>query len=465
MQTALPRVLIRLLAVAALVSICSSARAQTITLQPTGTFYRVQKIRPTGQQPHWISQADCLAKDIISFPITLSGAYLGTTLQVWAGNSGIDCTQVSERTNTGTAECWQVYNAPATISPTTIQISSIDIVARNTPNVVTPIGYPTACNLNGVNSTNSPPNGQQLTLTFMLVTSGTSFVGTPQQWTDIGYDTAPPSEATNVQAGAGETRVHLTWTDAVESDIRSYNFYCDPPPGSVVAPGADAGLTTQGPPLGTLDDVGSGGSLIGTGGDPGLGFGGSLLSSGGTTGFGGSLLGTGGGSLISAGGSFFSNGGAGGTGGDTGSGGLIGVGVSSGGTTQTLASCSSTSALQEGQSPVDPDKPLSQYACGSVTGTIANNGTVSHLINNVSYTFAVAAVDQVGNVGVLSQNTCGTPINVTDFFELYKDAGGRAGGGICSLSFANNPARSGILFVGSMLALAAVTRRARRRRH
>jgi hypothetical protein len=469
MLIALPRVFLRLAVVAAILSAAPLASAQSILLQPQGTFYRQQPIRPTGQQPHWISQSDCLAKDVISFPITMTG-YLSYTLQVWAGNQGTDCSPANQRQAGGAATCWLVYSAPATASPTTIHVSAIDIVARNTPDVATPLGYPAACA-----AANSPPAGQQLTLMFMLISSGTSIVGSPVSWNDIGYDTAPPSGASNVAAASGETRVHLTWTDAIDSDIRSYKFYCDPPPGSVLA---DGGLKIQGPPLGTLD-FGDGGSFFGTGGDLSFGLGGSF-GNGGTgslLGSGGTFFGAGGGSLISAGGSFFGTGGTGGIGGDTslgGTGGTIvggGTVVDTGGTTAvTATNCSADSVLQPGVNPTNPDAndpsaTLTGYECGSVTGIIANNGTVSHLVNNVNYVFSVAAVDQVGNVGVLSQNACATPVNVTDFFELYKEAGGKAGGGICSMSFSQNPARTGILFAGGLLALAGVARRARRRQN
>ena len=45
---------------------------------------------------------------------------------------------------------------------------------------------------------------------------------------------------------------------------------------------------------------------------------------------------------------------------------------------------------------------------------------------------AVAGVDRVGNSGPLSPIACGTPQPVTTFFEAYREAGGRGGGGFCS---------------------------------
>jgi hypothetical protein len=458
----LRRILFHFAIIGAMLMAASVAHAQAITLQPQGVFYRDQPIRPSGRLPHWISQSDCLAQDVIHFPVTMT-TYMGLTLQVWAGNQGVDCQPAAERQGTA-AECWLVYSAPATISPTTVDIKAVDIVARFIPGVNTQLGYPEACTMNP----NSPPAGQQLTLYFMLISSGTSIAmgsGAVQKWTDIGYDIAPPTEATNLTANPGETRVTLNWTDAVDSDIVLYNFYCDPAPGSL--PTADGGLTSQGPPLGLLDTggvtgIGAGGiSGIGTGGDLNAGIVGSggTLGAGATTGFAGTDFG--------------------GTAGDNGLAGTAGTGGAtatiSGGTTTTTTTtqpnCDANSVLQPGVSPVldASGMPLSmslaRYQCGSVNGIYAKTGKVNGLVNKVRYVFSVAAVDHVGNVGVFAaNNACATPINVTDFFELYRAAGGKAGGGICSISSVSGGTRAGILLAGGVLALAFAARRSFRRR-
>jgi hypothetical protein len=439
----LRRILSSFALVAAVLTASSVARAQVITLQPMGVFYRDQKIRPPGRLPHWVSQEDCLAQDVIHFPIVMTG-YLGYTLQVWAANQGVDCRPPNERMPGGSAECWQVYNAPATAQQITVDIKAVDLVARNTPDKTPTTGFPEACS-----DPTSPTAGQALTLYFMLVSSGTSIVGNPAQWTDIGYDTSPPTEASALKAEPGETRVTLNWTDAVNSDIVLYNFYCDPAPGSM--PTSDGGLTSQGPPIGLLDIGGA--SSLGTGGDTsilGIGTGGTTSIFGTTTGgTGGTLLGTGGDNGLA---------GTAGTGGTT----LVGGGTTT--TTSSEPNCTTESVLQPGVSPVSPT-PLDHYMCGSVNGIAATTGKVSGLINQVRYVFSVAAVDHVGNIGVFAaNNACATPIEVTDFFELYKAAGGKGGGGICSISSVRGGTRTGILLAGGVLALAFAARRSLRRR-
>ncbi len=47
---------------------------------------------------------------------------------------------------------------------------------------------------------------------------------------------------------------------------------------------------------------------------------------------------------------------------------------------------------------------------------------------------AIAGYDSVGNVGVLSEVVCGTPEPVIDFFDVYREWGGLAGGGFCNCS-------------------------------
>ncbi len=212
MRPALARVLFGLAVLASLFVASPPAQAQSIILQPAGQFYRKQPLRTSpSQQPHWVSQGDCLAKDVISFPITMTG-FFGYTLQVWAGDQGTDCTQVTARQGS-TAVCWLLYSQPAQISPLTIDISAVDLVARKTPlatdtstsvSAVMHGTYPDAC-LNA-----GSPTGQALSLYFFFVTGGPNVMGTPQIWSDIGYDIAAPNAPTDVVAGSGETRARVT---------------------------------------------------------------------------------------------------------------------------------------------------------------------------------------------------------------------------------------------------------------
>jgi len=52
---------------------------------------------------------------------------------------------------------------------------------------------------------------------------------------------------------------------------------------------------------------------------------------------------------------------------------------------------------------------------------------------------------------VLSGLACGTPRDVTGFYEAYTEAGGQAGGGYCTFA----PAHRDALWTGAALLLAA----------
>ncbi|WP_437959306.1 hypothetical protein WME76_06395 [Sorangium sp. So ce119] len=102
--------------------------------------------------------------------------------------------------------------------------------------------------------------------------------------------------------------------------------------------------------------------------------------------------------------------------------------------------------------------------CGKVGK--ANRGSAEGLTNGNSYVVGVAAYDAVGNAGPLSALACGTPVEVDGFFEKYREAGGQAGGGFCSVE---GPVGAGSWVswpLGAVTAGAALGlwRRSRRRR-
>jgi hypothetical protein len=127
------------------------------------------------------------------------------------------------------------------------------------------------------------------------------------------------------------------------------------------------------------------------------------------------------------------------------------AGEQAAGGTSTTGSCSS-SVLIEGNS------PLGLKSCGSTSSKLSTSGeTDDSLVNGTNYAVAVAAEDNLGNLGVLSAVTCGTPQEVTGYFEAYRAAGGEAGGGFCSFGPARRPGLP--LAAALALGLAALVRR------
>jgi len=95
-----------------------------------------------------------------------------------------------------------------------------------------------------------------------------------------------------------------------------------------------------------------------------------------------------------------------------------------------LPSCTASNRLVPG---TRANAELQQFRCGEASST-ALSGMATGLVNYVAYNVAVAATDTFENVGKLSTLGCQVPQPVTGFFEAYRNAGGRAGGGFCSLS-------------------------------
>jgi hypothetical protein len=115
-----------------------------------------------------------------------------------------------------------------------------------------------------------------------------------------------------------------------------------------------------------------------------------------------------------------------------------------------------SSVLVAGQAHPEEDT----YECGSVGSLATDSATTSmSLKNGVKYAVAVTLADSVGNESVLSNVACGTPAEVTGFFEAYRAAGGQGGGGFCSFA---PPRRAAVpLGVALLLAGAAFARRRR----
>jgi hypothetical protein len=363
-----------------------AARAESITLP--SSMQRKQRFRSASQLPNWVSRSDCLARDVLTFsPVTLQD-YLGYDLEVWAGNSNVDCADPDNRADGGS--CFQVYAAKANSATMKVQIDALDLVARGAANPDYPDVY------NGAAS----KKRTALDLTFLLIDADGNVGGKPKLWTDIGYDVSPPSPPTALSASESETRIYLDWTAPDDLDLKSYRFYCDPARGSERR---DGGLST----LGAVSAVSQAESTDAGGGQSDAAK----------------------------------------TDGEDGG--------------RSNDRCSESDLIAAGVDPTTT-RGLDEHVCGGSATADDHTGTVDHLVNGVDYSLAVAAVDEIGNVSVLSRPVCETPIPVTDFFELYRQAGGKAGGGFCSLSRAPNATSrcTTTLFAG--LLLCAAMRRKRR---
>ena len=119
--------------------------------------------------------------------------------------------------------------------------------------------------------------------------------------------------------------------------------------------------------------------------------------------------------------------------------------------TSADGSCTSTVLI--------PGKHATVDECGSVDGkSVSEIVGEKDVSNGVLYAAAIASVDELGNVGVLSEIVCATPKEATGYFEAYRAAGGKCGGGFCSFG----PATRGtfaMAFALAALGLAVARRR------
>jgi hypothetical protein len=408
----------------------STARAQSVSIGPDSTI--VRKFDHSNldiSRRYWVNQYDCLNQDVLTFQATLVGNYLGLNLEVWAGTS--KCTDLTARTAGSAATCWRVYLQPAAVPVQSVPINARNIAAHNPPTgaqdapVVLP--EPSVCD--------GTTGAQAISLYFMITNSLGELQGTSAVWASGGYDTAAPAPPTGMHADGGESMIHFSWTRSADSDILGYNLYCDT--GGSTRP--DSGLSGASfePHFGFL-------AL-----DASLGAGGAL-GSGGAFGAGG-VLGAGG---------FGGLGGAGGTAA------IVDAGKSDAATVKdaaaaNLGSCSTSTRVPTIMVPGQA-APSSLF-CGYVAGITASTGSAKGLVNNTPYVVSMAAVDRVGNIGVLSNLDCATPIEITDFFELYKNYGGHGGGGFCSMSRRQRP--GGFALSALSLSVFGAALRRRRRAH
>jgi hypothetical protein len=380
----------------------SLARAQTATITWDGVNpVRKVPLNRHAAQPYWVSRADCLDNDTFTFNISVAGTGDLGTLEVWA-STGTDCSVADNRYNSAiTPICYPVFYAVPVVGANPVTIRVQDVVDSTKVPAISSVGHGTA------NACNNATTSASITvnLYFVLVQSGTTsnnFSGAAPKY-PFTYDLAGPPPPASVSAGIGENSLFVHWAVSGNADILGYSIYCanqeSVPPGLIGAAGA-----------------------AGAGGIQGAG-------------------GTGGGAGESAAGT------------DTGGTGTGGTGTAGTAGQLTINQNCFSSVLFANQLP-----PATMAPCGTGNGSTQSEGQAKGLQNDQSYAVGVAAFDQVGNVGVLSNLACATPQLVDDFFDRYRAAGGKAGGGFCTIQRYASP-WAALLLAGATVAYALRRRR------
>lgn len=393
-----------LIAAITVLAMATAARADTIITPNTTNISRTVPLRTDPVTALWISRADCLANDVLTFPVVATG-YQGS-LEVWASN-GASCLPPESRDSTA-AQCWKVFSGAFTNAIFQVPIRVQDIAAMNKPPE-----FPQSV---GTESSCTPPAGtasaaQPITLFFMDILGDQNEGGSSWETKLDLVGPAPPlaAAAGTSPLGIGNTILIPAWSTTGDIDVAGYNFFC-------------AQVAAAATPVGTFGaGVGDAGAIDAAVDDA---SGATVTCSDAST-----------------------------DGGDDGASDAAPACTTPVATPVTSAtidaspspSCGAVSAFVVGAPPTTSD-----VQCGSVAGAAATSFTITGLTNFTEYEVAVGSVDAVGNVGPLSTLGCAEPQPVEGFAENYRSAGGTGGGGFCSMG-RPAPGRTGWRWVASSL--------------
>ncbi len=233
------------------------------------------------------------------------------------------------------------------------------------------------------------------------------------------YDVSGPLPPSDPSLGAGNrllvANFKSTAGNTTGGDLVGYRAYCFPSRSGKTAVG-DAG-TAATPETGTTDT----GTAVEDGGDAGDAAGDA----------------------------------AGEDGGDADTGTVVDTGSAAATDAAVPANCPANVPFTAGEI---PGPELDEFICMPDTNTSSGKLTISGLTNDITYAVALTSSDRHGNPGAFSGVTCGTPKLTNDFYTLYRNGGGTAGGGYCAIG----PRGASFGLAGVSLLLALLARFARR---
>jgi hypothetical protein len=431
--------------------------------------------RPLGLTPLGVNYQDCIDDMTLQFSVELAGFDGTTNMQIWATKSG-DCTATSTRGLAGVSAntCWLVNQGFTAQQILLTQSRQFNVRVQD---LVGPQNAP-GLGANLVHEGPSACTQQQsfapvpMTIWFLALDSAGNSVGTPFEY-QIPTDLVGPPPPATVTTLVGDTLMQVNWTPNTDGDTGGYNIFIDPIPGQE---GTSAAGTVASMPQLICPDSGSAvvadaaASDGGSSGDAQTDAMASIDASNITSPDAGCIL-------VNVGGSSSPTNSQ--TSCPTDPVLASGIVEDGGGTTTVVPSSDDASDDAAGPSLgttvvatggggistiptshiVSPNVATNE----TVTGETNSTYTLKGLKNQVPYNIVVAAVDNSGNIGPPSLQACGTPAPIDDFWKIYREDGGTAGG-FCALEAAGAPAGSTLALVGAgALALGAVGRRRRRR--
>ena len=200
----------------------------SITLVPnaqgikrTDEYYaRRNRIGTSLSRPWWISYADCLANDVITFSLTVRDT--SDPLEIWAGSE--NC--ATNRSKNDRGQCWIVATEAQLSDTVEIAVPVRNVVARrlNNPNPPTSVG-PEVCD------DSTDPSGEAITFYFMLVDSGQAdeYFAWDGGTGGTGFDVVGPDPPGSIDVGIGENQLAIKIDDVrEETDRERFEAFCVP---------------------------------------------------------------------------------------------------------------------------------------------------------------------------------------------------------------------------------------------
>lgn len=394
------------------------------------TPVRSSQLRQMATKTNWISHEDCLNDMQVTFTASVTTPQASKPLIAFVSRSVDDCLQNSVRNDPARCRPLQVVTSTAT--------SAAPLVIFKAKAITELLGIPSC----GDETTDAGVTTAPIALKFYFLLAPPAEdllqdVANFAIYADSGIDLWGPAPPTSLKVTSGDEQLEVSFSGSPNAgDLLGYRFFIDDGRAAVVGStgtsGSGGGASAANTSVGVTAGVGGSTSSSMAASTSSSGAGGAGGAGGATTaGVGGAPTGS---TTASTSAATTSATGAGGVNASTTTGvnestGAVGTGNSDVcNPTSDEAMCTKASFVL-----IPGEIPTIDEAGEDLTA--ATTETIGGLTNGEAYVVALAAVDDVGNVGALSELGCGTPAPVNSFLRVYRCKGGFAesGCGFCSM--------------------------------
>jgi hypothetical protein len=366
---------------------------------------------------------DCSDNTKLVFSLTLVKVPDNTGhLETWAGTG--DCTQAGATNNASTGICWKVAQDQSNLTnPFQETVWITDIVSQlgiTPPSQVYSSQAPTTvCTTNAAASTTTTTTTDDsgvetatvgestVNIFFMWFLNGQSTPTVNAAAYPVKVKLVGPAQCTGVTAGSGDGLLLVNWTPPDgDTTIQGFNLYSAPVGTTGSSDGGTITVCPDASPTGVEEFDDAGNPIVDDAGNPIL----------------------------------FDD---------------------AGNPVHEDAGCyqqyvpPGTNSCTNGTGTID----ISTANVTQINGTSNASGTIQGLTNGDSYDVAVAAFDQFGNAGTISNVVCASPAPIDDFWKVYNQDGGSA---FCALEVVGKRGGGAAAALVSIAGIIFLRRRRRR---